>query len=302
MEQKISKTRLPLDFENMKKNKLKPGVVYALRTYSFYDTKKSERKILKADVTGRKLEKLLKDGNRNHVTKAVTQLKRDNILVESGKFYIIKDIPKEVSSLELPTEFVKELLQKKNSEYIMIYLWLLRRYNMKRNNNQIPLFSIGDILRHVFGFENNRNASTYKRVKTTLAEIISDGLLEMCRVKVGRTYLNEILYVGDRFICREIIQSAIDKQPGMDNDYADSDKLDYDNLTTEQVGPPIVSPTVLLFKFRGSNKEYTFEETKQLLEGKSQEWVEENFYKEGNNKELIYTSGLDEEFPQYFNF
>ena len=299
---KSPKTRLPLNFEEIKEKHLKAGVVYALRTYSFYDTQKSERKILKTDASGRKLETMLKDGNRNHVTKAVTQLKKDNVLVDMGKFYVIKDIPKEVSSLELPTEFVKELLRTRNSEYIMIYLWLYRRYNMRKSQGQLPLFTVGDILSKVF-FIKGRNKSTYKRINQTLADLVADGLVDFRVVRIGRTYLKEILGVSEQFMTRKIVEKAIEQQQvNKEDDYIDTDTLDYDNLQIEEAGPVITSPAKVLFCLKGSNKKYTYEEIKDELFMQSREWVEENFYALPENRELIYSSGLDEEFPQYFGF
>ena len=295
-----NKTRLPLNFKEIKSKSLKAGVVYALRTYSFYDEEKEERKILKTDASGRQLEKLLKDGNRNNISKTLTTLKDSGMIIERGKYYIIPDLPKDVSYRDISTDFMKQLLQKRNSAYIMVYLWLHRRYYTRIQKGQEPLFSIGDILRQVFQVYS-RSQNSYNRVTSILAEMVNDGVLAFGTVRVGRTFLRKIYGLSECFASEAVLKMIIENQTkNIDDDYVDTDTEEFENVEIEEEHPVIMSP--VYFHLLGSNKDYTFDEIKDELEFRTREWVEENFYALPENRELIYTSGLDEVFPQFFGF
>lgn len=295
-----NKTRLPLNFKEIKEKKLKAGVVYALRTYSFYDTEKEQRKILKTDASGRQLEKVLEDGNRNNISKTIKQLKEDNVLIEQGKYYIISELPKEMSYRDISTDFMKQLLQKRNSSYIMVYLWLHRRYYTRIQKQQEPLFSIGDILRQVFQVYS-RSQNSYNRVTSILAEMVNDGILAFGTVRIGRTFLKKIYGLSECFASEEILKMIIKNQTkNIDDDYIDTDSEEFNDVKIDEEYPVITTPVV--FHLLGRSKDYTYDEIKDELFMRDKSWVEENFYALPENRELIYTSGLDEEFPQYFDF
>ena len=280
-------TNVELNFLDMKRKKIKPGVVYALRAFSFYDEKTNKRKILKSEATGRNLSNILFDGNKNNITQTLKKLQSDGIVTTKGDYYIIKDIPNGTSFRSIPTAFMKELLKTRSSDYIVTYLWLHRRYHQKTSMSKEPLFTIGDILRQVFDV-HSKSKTSYDRVASILAEMVNDGLLEFAVVRIGRTYLRKIFAVNERFYVRDVIKENIKKVPEK-SDYKDSDDKEFEDVEIEETYPIVESPMKIIFKLHGAledgRTELTWPELQEYLynlDGDSFDWCHSSVFGEDN--------------------
>lgn len=229
---KSKRTRVESDFRFLKQRGLKPNVLFAIRTYSFYDSVTGTRKILKSEVSGRKLSRKLCDANKDNVTKSVTILRSQGVLKEDGEFYLVSDIPQQRSSREVSTDFMKRMLRDRSGDYTLVYLWLSRRLSQKRSQGKFPFFSIGDIIKGIYLYET-RNAKVYKKIQTILIDMLIDGTVDWGTIKIDNTWLKYIKSVNENFVFNESISQEYEKIFDTINDSVDTDK-NFD-MTMEEV-------------------------------------------------------------------
>lgn len=198
------------DFNFMTQKGLKPNSVVYIDTESFYNENIKKRLIEKKKLTGQAIADNVYDMNNNNACKSIKKLKDDGILElyfpeknKKAKFYVVNDRPNK-TYVRLPIDFVRELISRRNSETVMVYLFLYRRFEYCRKMFKPPYFSCGDIIEKVFGYEW-KGGQIYKRVQTMIAELKADGLIQYEIKKVGKTYLRCLTQVNTRFVATEKI-------------------------------------------------------------------------------------------------
>lgn len=167
-----------------------------LRAYSWYNKETGERVINKSDASVRKISENVVGRSKSSVGTDLKNLKEQGIVIERGKQYIIKE-PKG-SYIELPEEFVKQMLKTFNADTINIYNWLYRRWKYCGKNNKPCLFSYGDLAEEAMGKCNNdRNR---KQAQHNLAQLVLNGLIAYRIVRIGKTYLRMLEYIKTEFV------------------------------------------------------------------------------------------------------
>lgn len=302
-------TRLEVDLTSMDHKKFKPSVLFALRANSFYDTKTHTRKIKKSEASGRKLANVIHDANKDNVLTSISKLKEAGIVKEDGKFYIIEDIQDGISYKDMDTDFIKELVAKRSSEYIMTYLWLYRRWEWKKSLGQSALFSIGDILRSVFDIQY-KNGFYYEKVRDIIADMVSDGLLVYNVIKVNDTFLRAIVTMRTKFIISDIVKEQDGIYFGNKNDYTQTVniKMDEDEpkVIESSIGvkeaPKLQLPSKCIY-VRAENgaliaKDISFIDSLFEFDEISQEELD-SMLLIPQNSDIIKEEKLAERFPQY---
>ena len=202
-------THVEADPKILRTKGLKANALFALRAYSFYDKKNNQRKISRKDASNRQLASLAKDLNKDNVSKSLSVLKSKNIIREEGEYYILNEI--DGGYFNIDTDFLKELLYKRNSDYVNIYLWLRNRFFYRCKEGRPAYFSIKDILEHVFQYKT-RDMRVYNRIKNILADIVADGLVTYKIMRVNENlYLREIFAIREEFVIAEAAKEQDDK-------------------------------------------------------------------------------------------
>lgn len=227
----MGKTNFDTNFKRLNVKKFKANALYALRAYSIYDQENKQRKILKKEASSRKIADLIQDGNKDNVSSSIKILKEQGIVKEEGQYYVIDDRLNE-SHRPLDTEFAKELISKRNSETVMVYLWLHRRLAQKRSIGKRCLFSQKDILEGVFQV-NYQNGQWSKKIRSILADLSNSGLIEYSVVAINDTYLRELIAVHEEFSLNKAVEDAEEKaMNGKENVEDYSDDLDESQAVT----------------------------------------------------------------------
>ena len=202
-------THVEADPKILRTKGLKANALFALRAYSFYDKKNNQRKISRKDASNRQLASLAKDLNKDNVGKSLNILKSKNIIKEEGEYYILNEI--DGAYFNIDTDFLKELLYKRNSDYVNIYLWLRNRFFYRCKEGRPAYFSIKDILEHVFQYKT-RDMRVYNRIKNILADIVADGLITYKIMRVNENlYLREIFAIREEFVIAEAAKKQDDQ-------------------------------------------------------------------------------------------
>lgn len=189
----MSKTGLDANFEKFKGAKgFKPSVLYYARTYSVYDADQEKRLILKGSMTGAQLKEHCKDINVNSGASSVRYMKEQGWLIDRKPYYELLPIPAGESFRTLDTDFCKWLLENFDSNVIMVYIWLHRKYAC-----QYRRFALRDIAEQVFGI-NSWNGYASNKVNKCLDELQTNGLISFYSEHVGHTVLKNLVKVKEK--------------------------------------------------------------------------------------------------------
>ena len=203
------------DFDFMNQKGLKPNSIVYVDTNSFYDKQRQARLIEKNKLTGLAMANKVKDLNKDNAAKSIKILKTKGVVEEYDdgkkrkKFYIIKDRDGR-TYVRLPEEFARELIALRNSETVMVYLYLYKKWDFCINNGKEPRFTCGDILIDVFGYDWD-NGRVYKKVQSILADLKGSGLIDYIIKPTGKTFVRVLRNVNTEFTVKEEILAAEEK-------------------------------------------------------------------------------------------
>lgn len=205
------------DFDFMNQKGLKSNSIVYVDTNSFYDKQRQARLIEKNKLTGLAMASKVKDLNKDNAAKSIKILKTKGMVEEYDdgkkrkKFYVIKDRNGR-TYVRLPEEFARELIALRNSETVMVYLYLYKKWDFCINSVNEPRFTCGDILVDVFGYDWN-NGRVYKKVQNILADLKGSGLIDYKIKPMGKTFVRVLTSVNTEFTVKEEILAAEEKIP-----------------------------------------------------------------------------------------
>lgn len=292
------RTHIEANPEILRTKGLKPTALFTLRAYSFYDQKSNQRKVSKKSMSGRKMSELAKDLNRDNSIGSIKKLIEKNIIKEEDGYYIIEDVRGQY--FDIDTDFLKELLRKRTSDYIVIYLWLRNRFLYRCKEGRPAYFSIKDIVEKVYNY-HTRNQKVYDKIKDILAEIVADGLITYYVIEINENrYLRQIMAYNDKFVVQEAAKKQDKKYFTTTSSETNTDTIDGSNITTKIVDA--VGVVMIQGHCSGEDKAFSSDEIYEALDGQEDWFVrcfrDENIYHTEENRRLLESTGLFEKFPQ----
>ena len=214
----MTKSNLDANFERIKSYKndgcFRASVLFYGKINSFYDQKTGMRMIKKKDFTGRALHESdsIKGINKDNASSSISILKKRKYITEDDtkKYYIIHE-PEGESFVSLKTSFARELIKKRPSDDVLVYIYLFRLFDIKRDLGKPACFTCKEIAVDVFR-RDNPGGTIYEKIKDILAGLKNDGLIDYSIKKVelkdgGFTFVRRLLEVNQKFTSKEEIRN-----------------------------------------------------------------------------------------------
>lgn len=182
----------------------KSAVLFKLKSDSFYLQDKKVRMIKKSELSARNLASNLAKVNKDNALASVKVLRNNGYITEdeTKKYYIIHE-PKGESYIQLDIDFAKELVATKDSNTILVYIYLKRLYDMKTSRGEKPVFTYKDLLKKVF-FKNYWNERVSKLIHQSLnslmdSDLIKFGIMPVTLKNGKETFVRVLFEVNDYF-------------------------------------------------------------------------------------------------------
>lgn len=182
----------------------KSAVLFKLKSDSFYLQDKKVRMIKKSELSARNLAGSLTKVNKDNAMASVNVLKNNKYITEDDtkEYYIIHE-PEGESYIQLNIPFAKELVATKDSNTILVYIYLKRLYDMKTSKGEKPVFTYKDILKKVF-LKNYWNGRTSELIHQSLdslmdSELIKFGIMPVVLKNGKKTFVRVLFEVNTYF-------------------------------------------------------------------------------------------------------
>lgn len=163
---------------NKKRKGYKQTTMLFLRAYSWVDDD-GQRKIDLNKWSGRIASDKVEDLNKDNYVSSIRVLYNEGILEkeEDTGLTILPDLTK--NFVPLPKNFMREILARRNSDYINCYLALHRRWqSWKNKKRESPTFTQGDLIKEALNQKNSRSGKYHDRVRTALKDLVTDGVID----------------------------------------------------------------------------------------------------------------------------
>ena len=228
---------LDANFSRLNQKKFKPNVLYWVKVSSIYNNNTKKRTIPKKQITVRRIANQISDGNKDNVASSLAILKQQQYLLDDGAGNYVVQQPAHESYRNIDTNFARELIRTRNSETVMVYVWMHRRWG---NRYQVaPTFTYKDILSQVFQ-KTYWNGQEDKRIRDIIGDLTASGLISYVIQPVellngGKTFVRMLTNVREEFVVKNAFKKADARIMGEENLALTSENIDFSSLSNSYI-------------------------------------------------------------------
>lgn len=228
---------LDANFSRLNQKKFKPNVLYWVKVSSIYNKNTKQRTILKKQTNVRRIASEIADGNKDNVASSLAILKQQKYLLDDGEGRYIVQQPVHESYRNIDTDFAKELIRSRNSETVMVYVWMHRRWGNRYQKP--PTFTYKDILSQVFQKEY-WSGQEDKRIRDIIGDLTASGLISYVIQPVklingGQTFIRMLTNVREEFVVKNALKEADKRIIGEENLALNSEDIDFSSLSDSYI-------------------------------------------------------------------